>query len=120
MEELTVGGNLVIKPGMARSISAFSEISAFSMSAPQMTVGFLFIAGNAGVTVSSDKLGDSSNPPLRLGNWSFPNSGGNAPEFKSLKIMALSSADIGELLTHNRHPMTKLTSKGWKSAEVQK
>ncbi|MDR0319566.1 MAG: hypothetical protein LBH81_02390 [Rickettsiales bacterium] len=118
--ELSVGNNLVVKPGFARSVSAFAEISAYSLSAPQITAGHLSVGGAAGITVSSDKMADSLNPPLKLGGWSFPNSANAAPEFRVLKIMSWSGDSASDVLNRARDPMEKISSKNWKEAQAVK
>ncbi|MDR0448912.1 MAG: hypothetical protein LBG89_00415 [Rickettsiales bacterium] len=117
-ESVEVGNNLSIKPGIARSVSAFAEITAYSLSAPQMTAGHISAAGGSGITISSDKMGDASNPPLKLGSWTFPNSSGSAPEFRNLRIMSWSSDSVADILGRVKNPMAKINSKGWVEAEV--
>ncbi|MCL2629868.1 MAG: hypothetical protein FWD33_04280 [Alphaproteobacteria bacterium] len=117
--ELDVGNNLVIKPGSARTISAWGEISAFSVSAPYLSVEYLMFGGASGITVSNDKLGDRQNPPIKLGGWSFPNQHGDLPSFSSLKLLSLSSDPVGEILSIPRNPMAKITSKGWMNPPQQ-
>jgi type II secretory pathway pseudopilin PulG len=113
-EELLVGNTLSIKPFSARTISAFDEVAANSLSTPTISVAALNVGGGGGVTISSDRMMDTMMPPIKLGNWSFP---GNTPEFHVIRVMAYSSDELTELLTAEHIDMSKLMNSNWQVAE---
>lgn len=111
-ESVDVAGDMEIKSATARSVSAWYEMSVNSLSAPYLYAMYLNVP-NAGITISSDRITDMTNPSLRLGNWSFPNAGGAMPEFNFLKILSYSSDNIADILNAPKNKMEKLTGKGW-------
>lgn len=78
---LNIAGNLVLKSSSLKTISGFSAISVGAVYAPYIVTREIIFNENFGLTVSGELL-VSTNPPLKVGSWSFPSN--TPPTFSSL------------------------------------
>lgn len=107
-KSVNVARDLVLKSDTARTISGFTGISANSVKTPYVSAEEIVFYENFGLTVSGELL-MSTNAPLKLGNWTFPNT--KAPTFSKLTLTraalpaAPKASEFGTIM-----------QSGWKSA----
>ncbi len=80
---INIGMDFILKSTGLKTISGFAGMTTGTVYAPYLSAGELTFVGNYGLTVSGELL-LSSNPPIKLGGWSFPSK--NPPSFASLTL----------------------------------
>lgn len=107
-KSVNVARDLVLKSDTTRTISGFTGISANSVKTPYVSAEEIVFYESFGLTVSGELL-MSTNAPLKLGNWTFPNT--KAPTFSKLTLTraalpaAPKASEFGAIM-----------QSGWKSA----
>jgi len=98
---LVVSGNLDVRAPLRRSISGFAGVSAASARIPYLDTELLHFIPDFGLVVSGEHL-YSGTPPIRIGNWNFPNTGNIGPRFNRLilnqRSPVLGVPDFSEIL----------------------
>ena len=105
--KLTVSNKFEVKAPYSKTASGFAGASASSVKTAYLDTTNLTFMPGFGLVVSSELL-YSSTPPIKLGNWTFPNSSGAGPKFSSIKLKNLdgkepvsSIPDFSEILKEN-------------------
>lgn len=104
---LNVSGNLILKSSSVKTISGFAAMSVGSIYAPYIVSREMIFSENFGLTVSGELL-VSSNPPIKIGSWSFPSN--TPPTFSSL---VLTRAPIPAAPTKSE--FDAIISNGWRT-----
>ena len=103
---INIGNEFILKSTSLKTISGFAGMTTGTVYAPYLSAGELTFAGNFGLTVSGELL-LSSNPPIKLGNWSFPSK--TPPSFASLKLARSPIPSIPK-----KEEFEPLMKSGWK------
>lgn len=106
-KKLTVSKKFEVKSPYSRTVSGFAGVSAGHVRTAYLDATNLIFMPGFGITVSSELL-YSGTPPIKLGNWTFPNSGGSGPKFNSLilknlggKKLNADTPDFSDILKDN-------------------
>lgn len=108
-KSINVGRNLTIKSDSTKTISAFSGISAGTVSASHISATDVVFFEDFGLTVSGELM-VSTTAPIQFGNWVFPSK--NPPSFAEL---TLGRAKIPTV--PNADEFDKLIKSGWKQVK---
>jgi len=100
-KSLIVTGRFEVRSPTQRSISGFAGVSAATARIPYLDTQLLEFLPDFGLVVSGENL-YSTTPPIRIGGWSFPNSGNTGPRFNKLILgrhsVILPVSDFSEIL----------------------
>ncbi len=80
---INIGRDLTLKSSSVRTVSGFVGLAVGSVYTPYLSAGEIMFYDNFGLTVSGELM-ISSNPPIKLGSWSFPST--TPPSFSSLNL----------------------------------
>ena len=80
---INVGRDLILKSDSLRTISGFDGISVNGVHTPFLSAQEMIFYDNFGLTVSGELL-YSTNPPLKIGSWTFPST--TPPSFKEFNL----------------------------------
>ena len=80
---VNVGRDLTLKSSSARTVSGFAGLAVGSVYTPYISAGEIMFYDNFGLTVSGELM-MSSNPPIKLGSWTFPST--TPPSFSVLNL----------------------------------
>ena len=104
---INIGNEFSLKSTSLKTISGFAGMTTGTVYAPYLSAGELTFVGNFGLTVSGELL-LSSNPPIKLGNWSFPSK--TPPSFASLTLARSPIPSIPK-----KEEFEPLMKSGWKT-----
>ncbi|MDR2268559.1 MAG: hypothetical protein LBD94_00030 [Rickettsiales bacterium] len=107
-KKLTVSKKFEVKSPYSRTVSGFAGVSAGNVKTAYLDTTNLTFMPGFGLTVSSELL-YSSTPPIKLGSWTFPNSGGAGPKFNSLKLQNLGNKNLATGIPD----FSKILKEGW-------
>jgi hypothetical protein len=107
-EKLSVGVRFEVKSPSARTVGGFAGASAGSLRCAYLDTENLTFMPGFGLTVSGELL-YSATPPIKLGSWSFPNSGGAGPRFSKLVLSNLGGKDV----VHAVPDFSEVMEDGW-------
>lgn len=82
-DTINVGRDLTVKSSSVKTVSGFAGMSVGSVYAPYISTQEIVFYDDFGLTVSGELM-LSSNPPIKLGSWTFPST--SAPSFSSLNL----------------------------------
>ncbi len=108
---VNVSRDLTLKADTSRTISGFSGIQAGVVMTPFLAVDEMVFYENFGLTVSGELL-MSTNPPIRLGAWSFPSV--TPPRFVDLAVARAPMPDMPDA-----DEFGVIMSGGWKDVAAQ-
>lgn len=80
---INIGRDLTLKSSSLRTVSGFAGLAVGSVYTPYISTGEIIFYDNFGLTVSGELM-ISSNPPIKLGSWSFPST--TPPSFSLLNL----------------------------------
>lgn len=104
---INVARDLIIKSDSARTIGAFTGITANSVSVPFVSADEIIFFENFGLTISGELL-MSTTPPLKLGAWTFPSA--TPPRFAEFNLRRAQTP-----AAPSRDEFGPLMMQGWKS-----
>ena len=103
-QKLVVAKKFEVKSPYARSVAGFEGVSASGVCVAYLDVETLMFMPGFGLVVSGELL-HGATPPIRIGNWSFPNSGGAGPKISGLRLsnfggqkIEIKVPDFGDIL----------------------
>ncbi|MDR1826613.1 MAG: hypothetical protein LBQ49_02885 [Rickettsiales bacterium] len=82
---LVVSKKLEVKSPYSRSVSGLGNVSAADVKTAYLDAETLAFMPGFGLVVSGELL-YTATPPIRIGAWSFPNSGGTGPRVENLRL----------------------------------
>ncbi|MDR2770128.1 MAG: hypothetical protein LBB08_01625 [Rickettsiales bacterium] len=108
-QKLVVSNKFEAKSSYSRTASGFAGTSAGTVRTSYLSAETLTFLSPFGLTVSSELM-HSSDPPVKLGSWTFPNSGGAGPKFEDLKLSNFS----GRPAVPAKTDFSEILKEGWR------